>query len=63
MDIGPYLNKLSQIRMRQDNMLLGVLMDDYINFINALAREANIMDKSFFVVIPYQIRRRQTKAW
>lgn len=54
-DIGPYLNRLSQVRMRQDNMLLGVLMDDYINFINALAREANIMDKSFFVVIPYQI--------
>lgn len=54
-DIGPYLSKLSQVRMRQDNMLLGVLMDDYINFINALSREANIMDKSFFVVIPYQI--------
>lgn len=54
-DIGPYLNRLSQIRMRQDNMLLGVLMDDYINFIAALSREANIMDKSFFVVIPYQI--------
>ena len=54
-DIGPYLNKLSQVRMHQDNMLLGVLMDDYINFINALSREANIMDKSFFVVIPYQI--------
>ena len=54
-DIGPYLNKLSQIRMRQDNMLLGVLMDDYISFINALSHEANIMDKSFFVVIPYQI--------
>ena len=54
-DIGPYLNKLSKIRMQQDNMLLGVLMDDYINFINALSHEANIMDKSFFVVIPYQI--------
>ena len=54
-DIGPYLNKLSKVRMQQDNMLLGVLMDDYINFINALSREANIMDKSFFVVIPYQI--------
>lgn len=54
-DIGPYLNKLSQIRLHQDNMLLGVLMDDYINFINALSREANIMDKSFFVVVPYQI--------
>ena len=49
-----YLTK-SKIRMQQDNMLLGVLMDDYINFINALSHEANIMDKSFFVVIPYQI--------
>lgn len=54
-DIGPYLNRLSQIRMERDNMLLGVLMDDYINFINALSNEANIMDKSFFVIIPYQI--------
>lgn len=54
-DIGPYINRLAQIRMNQDNMLLGVLMDDYINFINALAQEANIMDKSFFVVVPYQI--------
>lgn len=52
-DIGPYLEKLSKVRMQQDNMLLGVLMDDYINFINALSTEANIMDKSFFVVIPY----------
>ena len=34
-------------------MLLGILMDDYINFIDVLAQEANIMDKSFFVVIPY----------
>lgn len=54
-DIGPYINRLAQVRMNQDNMLLGVLMDDYINFINALAQEANIMDKSFFLVIPYQI--------
>jgi len=34
-------------------MLLGVLMDDYIGFINALAQETNIMDKSFFIVVPY----------
>jgi hypothetical protein len=54
-DIGPYLDKLSQLRVNQDNMLLGVLMDDYINFIDALSQEANIMDKSFFVVIPYAL--------
>ncbi len=52
-DIGPYIEKLVDIRRGQDNMLLNVLMDDYINFIDALAQEANIMDKSFFIVVPY----------
>lgn len=52
-DIGPYLERLNQIRKTNDNMLLGVLMDDYINFVDVLSQEANIMDKSFFIVIPY----------
>lgn len=52
-DIAPYLDKLEGIRRSQDNMLLGVLMDDYIGFIEALAEEANIMDKTFCIVVPY----------
>ena len=52
-DIGPYLSRLTEIRRNNDNMLLGVLMDDYINFIEMLSQEANIMDKSFFVIVPY----------
>ncbi|MDN5275199.1 MAG: hypothetical protein JWP06_1100 [Candidatus Saccharibacteria bacterium] len=52
-DIGPYIDRLATIRRSQDNMLLNVLMDDYINFIDILSQEANIMDKSFFIVIPY----------
>jgi hypothetical protein len=52
-DIGPYIDKLEDIRRGQDNMLLNVLMDDYISFIDALAQEANIMDKSFFIVVPF----------
>ena len=52
-DIGPYIERLTNIRKNTDNMLLGVLMDDYINFIDILSQEANIMDKSFFIVIPY----------
>ena len=52
-DIGPYIEKLIKIRRENDNMLLGVLMDDYINFIDILSQEANIMDKSFFIIIPY----------
>ena len=52
-DIGPYIERLTEIRKNNDNMLLGVLMDDYINFIDILSQEANIMDKSFFIIIPY----------
>lgn len=54
-DIGPYIERLTEIRKNNDNMLLGVLMDDYINFIDILSQEANIMDKSFFIVIPYYV--------
>ena len=52
-DIEPYLQLLSQTRRNQDNMLLGILMDDYINFIDGIAANANIMDKSFYIVVPY----------
>ena len=52
-DIGPYLERLAEIRRNNDNMLLGVLMDDYINVVDILSQEANIMDKSFFIIVPY----------
>lgn len=52
-DIGPYLDRLAKIRRDQDNMLLGVLMDDYMGFIDALSQETNIMDKDFYVIVPY----------
>lgn len=52
-DIGPYIDRLVEIRKNQDNMLLNVLMDDYIDYIDMLSQEANIMDKSFFIAIPY----------
>ena len=52
-DIGPYVDKLIATRRAQDNMLLGVLMDDYIGFIDALAQDANIMEKSFYITVPY----------
>lgn len=52
-DIGPYIDRLAKIRRDQENMLLGMLMDDYINFIDVLSQEANIMEKDFYVVVPY----------
>lgn len=61
-DIQPYIEKLDKIRTEHENMLLAVLMDDYINFIDGLATQTNIMDKHFYVVIPYFPVEASTKA-
>src|SRR5581483_6582063 len=52
-DLKPYLEKIDKIRTQQDNMLLGLLMEDYIAFLADIAQQTNIMDKKFYVVIKY----------
>jgi type IV secretory pathway VirB4 component len=52
-DLDAYIAKLQQLRVDQDNDLLGLLMDDYIANIKALVEEVNIMDKQFYVVVPF----------
>lgn len=52
-DIRPYLERLDKIRQEHDNMILALLMEDYLVFIDNLALQTNIMDKKFYVVIPY----------
>lgn len=52
-DLRPYLKRLDKIRIEQDNMLLGLLMEDYIAFLSDIAQQTNIMDKRFYVVISY----------
>ncbi len=52
-DITPYIQRLDKIRSEHDNMLLALLMEDYIAFIADTAQHTNIMDKKFYVVIPY----------
>ncbi len=52
-DLRPYIDRLDKIRSEHDNMLLALLMEDYIGFIADLSQQTNIMDKRFYVVIPY----------
>jgi type IV secretory pathway VirB4 component len=52
-DIRPYIEKLDKIRGEHDNMLLALMMEDYINYIGDLSQQANIMDKKFYIVIPH----------
>lgn len=52
-DLRPYLEKLDKIRAEHDNMLLALLMEDYITYMSQLSQQTNIMDKKFYVVIPF----------
>lgn len=52
-DLQPYIEKLDKIRTEHDNMLLALLMEDYINYIDDLSQHTNIMDKKFYVTIPF----------
>ncbi|MCW1908084.1 MAG: hypothetical protein KIH63_001945 [Candidatus Saccharibacteria bacterium] len=52
-DLRPYIQKLDKIRSEHDNMLLALLMEDYIGFMDELSMQTNIMDKKFYIVIPY----------
>lgn len=52
-DIRPYIEKLDKIRSEHDNMLLALLMEDYITFMSNIAMQTNIMDKRFYLVVPY----------
>ena len=52
-DLRPYIEKLDKIRTEHDNMLLALLMEDYIGYIDDLSMQTNIMDKNFYVVIPF----------
>lgn len=52
-DIRPYLDKLDNIRKQEDNMLLALLMEDYIAYLFDIAQQTNIMDKQFYIIIGF----------
>ena len=52
-NIQPYISRLNQLQTEKNNMLLAQLMTDYTDFMVALAEETSIMDKTFYVVVPF----------
>lgn len=54
LDLTPYLKKVNDLKEKQTNELIKMQATDYIDFVGNLINVANIMKKSFFVVIPYQ---------
>lgn len=52
-DLKNYMQKLERLHDAQDNVLLSLLIEDYIAYVDYLTESSNIMDKQFFVIIPY----------
>jgi type IV secretory pathway VirB4 component len=53
LDLSKYMGKLKKTAEAQANELLRNQTYDYMDFIERLIKMANIMDKKFFVVVPY----------
>lgn len=53
LDIHAYLNKLQIIMQQQTNELLRLQTQEYIEYVGKLIEFASIMNKTFYVVIPY----------
>lgn len=60
-DLQPYIERLDKIRTEHDNMLLAMLMEDYLVYMDNLAQQTNIMDKKFYIVIPYFLHPESAK--
>lgn len=53
LNIEPYLSSLKEAEKRQTNDLLKIQIAEYADFVRTFVRSANIVSKSFFIVVPF----------
>ncbi len=53
LNINPYLTTLEEARVQQPNELLKIQTKEYIDFIRNFVTTTNIVEKTFYVVVPY----------
>lgn len=51
--IGDYLRDIEQILERQENELLRIQTAEYIDFVRSFVEMADIMSKTFYIVVPF----------
>lgn len=54
LDINPYIQLLEVQYEKQENDLLKIQINEYIDFIKDYTENVSIMTKNFFVVVPFQ---------
>jgi len=63
LDLDEYLDKLEVARKKQTNELLQFQTSEYVAFIKELVGVANIMSKTFYVVISYNSHNQMKQGW
>ncbi len=53
MDIAEYTDKLKVMMLKQTNELMRMQTQEYIEFIDRLVESANVMNKNFYVIVPF----------
>lgn len=62
MDLRPYISLLETKSADQRTELMRIQLREYIEFVRSFADQANIMTKSFYVIVPYAPHVSATKA-
>lgn len=62
MDLRPYLALLEEKAPGQKSELMRIQLHEYIEFVRSFTDQANIMTKSFYIVVPYSPHASVTSA-
>lgn len=54
LNLDPYIEQLRQLEEKQENDLLRVKMQEYIEYIKQMIKEVNIIKKDFYIVVGYE---------
>lgn len=54
-NVDGYLDRMTERKEKEENELLRIQIEEYINFIKTFVEENKIISKTFFVVVPYDI--------
>jgi hypothetical protein len=60
--IENYLAQISELEQKQTNELLKIQTNEYINFVRSFVEFANIMNKSFYIIVPFSAVESKTSS-
>lgn len=63
LNMESYIDYLTNNEKKQANELLRIQISEYKNFINQLVSVSNIMDKNFYIIIPFSPIENQNKGF